>query len=234
ADRGRPLIPLASITGFVTDAVTGAIGDHGVYAVFGLMLVDAVLPAFSELVMVYAGALAAGAFAGKSVVLFGDPIETEWRAFVTMVAAGTLGYTLGSVGGWAIGMYAGRPYLERHGRWLHLGPERLERAERWFDRWGDAAALLGRLTPLVRSFVSIPAGVFRMPLGRYTVLTFIGSTIWCLAFAGIGWVVGDNWESFHHYFDYVVVAAVVGVAIWLIVRRKRSSRLARRAADPAG
>ena len=143
------MIPLASATSFVTDAVTGAIGDHGVYAVFGLMLVDAVLPAFSELVMVYAGALAAGAFAGKSVVLFGDPIETEWRAFVTMVAAGTLGYTLGSVGGWAIGVYAGRPYLERHGRWLHLGPERLERAERWFDRWGDATALLGRLTQAV-------------------------------------------------------------------------------------
>ena len=228
------MIPLASVTSFVTDAVTGAIGDHGVYAVFGLMFVDAVLPAFSELVMVYAGALAAGAFAGKSVVLFGDPIETEWRAFVTMVAAGTLGYTLGSVVGWAIGVYAGRPYLERHGRWLHLGPERLERAERWFDRWGDATALLGRVTPVVRSFVSIPAGVFRMPLGRYTVLTFIGSTIWCLAFAGIGWVVGSNWESFHHYFDYAVLAAVVGGVIWLIVRRRRSSRLARRAADPAG
>ena len=101
-----------------------------------------------------------------------------------MVAAGTIGYTLGSVGGWAIGMYGGRPYLDRHGRWLHLGPERLEKAERWFDRWGDATALIGRITPLARSFVSIPAGVFRMPLGRYTVLTFVGSTIWCLAFAG--------------------------------------------------
>jgi len=227
----------ASVLGGVTDAITGAIGDHGVYAVFLLMAVDAVLPAASELVMVYAGALAAGAFAGKNVVLFGEPIHSDAWAFMTMVAAGTLGYTLGAVGGWAIGIYGGRPYLERHGRWLHLGPERLERAERWFDRWGDATALIGRVTPVARSFVSIPAGVFRMPLGRYTVLTFIGSTIWCLVFAGIGWTLGSNWESFHHafsYADYAVVGLLVAGGVWLLVRRRRLSRLARRAADPSG
>jgi membrane protein DedA with SNARE-associated domain len=154
-----------------------------------------------------------------------------------MVAAGTIGYTLGAVGGWAIGLYGGRPYLDRHGRWLHLGPERLERAERWFDRWGDATALIGRITPVARSFVSIPAGVFRMPLGRYTVLTFIGSTVWCLVFASIGWAVGSNWETFHenfHYVDYTVLALLVAGGIWLLIRRRRSSRLARRAADPAG
>ncbi len=227
----------ASVLSGVTEAITGAIGDHGVYAVFVLMLVDAVLPAASELVMVYAGALAAGAFAGKSVVLFGEPIDSDVWGFVTMVAAGTIGYTLGSVGGWAIGLYGGRPLLERHGRWFHLSPERFQQAERWFDRWGDATALIGRVTPVARSFVSIPAGVFRMPLGRYTVLTFIGSTVWCLLFAGIGWALGANWESFHHafrYADYAFVALVLAGGIWLLVRRRRSSRLARRAADPSG
>jgi membrane protein DedA with SNARE-associated domain len=227
----------ASVLSGVSDAITGAIGDHGVYAVFLLMLVDAVLPAASELVMVYAGALAAGAFAGKSVVLFGEPVQSDFWGFVTMVAAGTIGYTLGALGGWALGAYAGRPWLERHGRWLHLGPERLEKAERWFDRWDDATAFIGRITPVARSFVSIPAGVFRMPLGRYTVLTFAGSTIWCLFFAGIGWAFGANWESFHQafrYADYAIVALVVGAGIWLLVRSRRSARLARRAADPAG
>jgi membrane protein DedA with SNARE-associated domain len=227
----------ASVLSGVSDAITGVIGDHGVYAVFALMLVDAVLPAASELVMVYAGALAAGAFAGKNVVLFGEPVESDVWAFVTMVAAGTIGYTLGAIGGWAIGLYGGRPYLERHGRWLHLGPERLERAERWFDRWGDATALVGRVTPVARSFVSIPAGVFRMRLGRYTVLTFIGSTVWCLVFAGIGWALGSNWESFHHafrYADYAVIALLVAGGLWLGVRHRRLSRLARRAADPSG
>ena len=227
----------ASILGHVTDAITAAIGDHGVYAVFLLMMIDAVLPAASELVMVYAGALAAGAFADEHVILFGERIESEPWAFATMVAAGTIGYTLGAIGGWAIGVYGGRPYLDRHGRWLHLGPERLEKAERWFDRWGDATALVGRITPVARSFVSIPAGVFRMALGRYTVLTFIGSTVWCLVFAGIGWAVGSNWETFHenfHYVDYAVLGLLVAGGIWLLIRRRRSSRLARRAADPAG
>ena len=168
---------VASITG----SITQAIGDHGIYAVFLLMAVDAVFPTVSELVMVYAGALASGAIAGADVTLFGHTISTPGWAFVAMALSGTIGYTVGAIAGWAIGLYGGRPLLERHGRWFHLGPERLERAERWFDRWGDWAVFLGRITPVARSFVSIPAGVFRAPLGRYTVLTFIGSTIWCLS-----------------------------------------------------
>jgi dTDP-4-amino-4,6-dideoxygalactose transaminase/membrane protein DedA with SNARE-associated domain len=150
---------LASITGSITDAITTAIGDHGLYAIFWLMLVDAVFPAASELVMLYAGALAAGAFAGSDVVLFGHEIAGDRWALVAVIAAGTLGYTIGAVIGWGIGLYGGRPLLERHGRWFHLGPDRLERADRWFDRWDDAAVLIGRLTPIARSFVSIPAGV---------------------------------------------------------------------------
>ncbi|HKY12509.1 MAG TPA: hypothetical protein VJL85_04120, partial [Gaiellaceae bacterium] len=119
----------------ITDALTALVGDHGLYAVFALMLIDAVLPAASELVMVYAGALAAGAFAGQDVVLFGEPIESELWAYVAMATAGTLGYVLGSIGGWAIGAYGGRPYAERHGRWLHLNAARLDKADRFFERW---------------------------------------------------------------------------------------------------
>ena len=78
-----------------------------------------------------------------------------------MALAGTLGYLVGAIVGWAIGLYGGRPLLERHGRWFHLDAEKLDRAERWFDRWEDWAVLLGRVTPVVRSFISIPAGVFR-------------------------------------------------------------------------
>ena len=221
---------LASLTSSITDWVTSAIGDHGVYAVFALMLVDAVLPAASELVMVYAGALAAGAFAGESVVLFGEEVESARWAFVTMVLAGTLGYTLGSLVGWAVGAYGGRPFLDRRGRWLHLGPERVERAERWFDRFGQAAAFVGRITPVARSFIAVPAGVFRLALAPYTVLTFAGSTLWCLAFAGVGWALGSRWEAFHHNFrfvDYAVGALVVAGAVYLVLRR-RSSRLGRR------
>ena len=222
-------MPVASILGEITDAVTAAVGDYGLYAVFGLMLVDAVLPAASELVMVYGGALAAGAFAEHGVTLFGRTIDEGLPAYLAIALAGTIGYTIGSVIGWAIGLYGGRPYLERHGRWLHLDEEKLYRAERWFERWEDWAVFLGRLTPVVRSFVSVPAGVMEVPFVRYTVLTFLGSAIWCFGFAGAGYLAGENWEDIHHafrYLDYVIAAAVVGGAGWLVLRyvRKRRAR----------
>jgi len=222
---------VASVLTELTDAVTSAIGDYGLYAVFLLMLVDAVFPAASEVVMVYAGAVASGAFADQDVVLFGTQIDQGFTAYLAMALAGTIGYTVGAVLGWAIGLYGGRPYLERHGRWLHLDHQKLERAERWFERWEDWAVFLGRLTPVIRSFVSIPAGVFEVPFVRYTVLTFLGSAVWCFAFAGAGYVAGSNWEDFHHafrYADYVVAAAVVVVAAWLGWRylKKRRRRVA--------
>jgi membrane protein DedA with SNARE-associated domain len=229
------LVLASSVTGFITDWVTAAIGDYGIYAVFTLMLIDAVFPAASELVMVYSGALAAGAFA-SDVVLFGYEFESGWWAWLAMMLAGTIGYTIGAVIGWAIGLYGGRPWLDRHGRWVHLPPHRLEKAEHWFDRWGEWAVFIGRVTPVARSFVSIPAGVFRQHLGRYTVFTAIGSTLWCIAFAAVGYGFGTRWETFHrnfHYVDYAVAAGIVLFVAYLLVRRRRSSTLSRRASDPA-
>jgi membrane protein DedA with SNARE-associated domain len=221
----------------VTSTLTSLIGDHGVYAIFLLMAIDAVFPAASELVMVYGGALAAGAFSGQHVVVFGHRIDSHFWAYVAVALAGTLGYLAGAIVGWAIGIYGGRPLLERRGRWFHLSPENLERAERWFDRWQDLAVLVGRVTPVIRSFISIPAGVFETPFVRYTLLTAIGSAIWAFAFAGIGWAAGSSYERFHHdfgYVEYAVVAAIlILLALW-IYRRLRASRLSSRASDPAG
>ena len=222
---------VASVVGGITGAVTGAIGDYGLYAVFVLMFVDALFPAASEVVMVYAGAVAAGAFAGQSITIFGHDFESGWPAYLAVALAGTLGYTLGAIAGWAIGDYGGRPYLERHGRWLHLDEAKLARAEAWFERWEDWAVFLGRLTPVVRSFISVPAGVFRVPFLRYTLLTLAGSAIWCFALAGIGWALGASWETFHHAFrfaDYLVALAVAAGIAWLgwklVVRRRRAER----------
>jgi membrane protein DedA with SNARE-associated domain len=215
----------------ITDAVTAAIGDYGLYAVFLLMLVDAVLPAASEIVMLYAGAVAAGAFAGQTATLFGERIESTPWAFVAMALAGTVGYMIGSVLGWALGWYGGRPYLERHGRWLHITPAKLDRAEAWFARYGDAAVLLARVVPVVRSFISIPAGVAGMALPRFTLLSLPGSAAWCFAIAGVGVALGTGWERFHHgwrYADYIVLAALVAGAVFLVWRAKQ--RRARRRA----
>jgi membrane protein DedA with SNARE-associated domain len=225
-------VPLASLS----STLTSLIGDHGIYAVFVLMVIDAVLPAASELVMLYAGVVASGALPGQDVVLFGHQIDSHFWAYVAMSMAGVLGNTLGSVIGWGLGYYGGRPVIEKRGRWLHLGPENLDRAEHWFARWGDWAVCLGRVTPVVRSFVSIPAGLARMPLGRFTVFTFLGCIPWCFGLAGIGWALGSSYESFHHDFRFVDIAVGVFVlalvAIWLL-RRRRASRLGRRASDPA-
>ena len=210
--------------------MTTFIGDYGLYAVFLLMVVDAVLPAASELVMLYAGAVAAGAFAGQHVVLFGQRIDSHFWAYVAMSLAGVLGNTVGSLIGWGIGAYGGRPLFEKHGRWFHLDGEKLDRADRWFDRYGDAAVFLGRMTPVVRSFISIPAGVVRMPIVRFTVLTFLGCIPWCFGIAAAGWALGSSYENFHHdfaYVEYAVLAAVILLAVWLILRW-RSSKLARR------
>jgi membrane protein DedA with SNARE-associated domain len=221
----------------VTSSLTSLIGNHGLYAVFGLMAIDAVLPAASELVMVYAGALAVGAFAGQHVDLFGSRISSHAWAYVAMALAGTFGYLVGSVVGWAIGLYGGRPLLEHRGRWLHLGEDKLQRAERWFDRWDDLAVLIGRVTPVVRSFISIPAGIFRMPLWRYSVLTLIGSAVWAFGLAGAGYGLGSSYERFHRDFrfaDYAVAAGIIALAVYVFVSRRRSSRLAGGAPDSSG
>jgi membrane protein DedA with SNARE-associated domain len=189
-----------------------------VLAVFALMAVDAVLPAGGELIMLLAGALAAGAI-GHGTAGAG----TGATAYVALASAGTVGYLAGAVIGWAVGRRGGRELIARHGRWLHLGPRRMQSAEAWFDRHGRTAILLGRLTPLVRSFVSVPAGVLGAPLGPYVALTALGSAIWCFAFAAAGWALGTNWDAVHSAFGYVdvaAVAAVVAAGTWLTLHRR--------------
>jgi membrane protein DedA with SNARE-associated domain len=220
----------------ITDAVTQWIADYGLYAIFFLSLVDAVLPAASELVMVYAGALAGGAFAGQNVTLFGEPLESTFWAWLAVVVAATTGYVLGSILGWAIGLYGGRPYLERHGRWLHVTPENLDQAEKWFDHYGSVTVFVSRMLPVVRSFISIPAGIAEMPLGRFTALTAAGSVVWYAGLGAIGVAVGASWERFHHAFRYADIAAVTlvvalgVVALWHHRRRRQRRRSPERSA----
>jgi membrane protein DedA with SNARE-associated domain len=221
----------------ITSSFTSQVASHGAYAVFGLMAIDAVFPAASELVMLYAGAVGAGVFASAHhVSLFGAHVGFGAGAFVVMALAGTLGYLVGALIGWAVGLYGGRPLLERRGRWLHVTPERLDRAEHWFARWGNVGVLVGRITPIVRSFVSIPAGVLEMPLVPYTLLTLVGSAVWAFAIAGVGYALGSSYGRFDHgfkYAEYAVVAGVLLLAAYLTLRWLKAARVNRRANDPA-
>jgi membrane protein DedA with SNARE-associated domain len=216
---------LASLTQTLTDWVVA----HGLYAIFLVMAVDALLPAGGELTMLVAGALAAGALASQDVTLAGHSLPAGAVSYIAVSLAGTLGYLFGSLVGWAVGRFGGRQFLERHGRWLHLGEERLDRAERWFAHHGRAAVFLGRLTPIVRSFISVPAGAMDYPLALYTVLTLAASAIWCFGFAAGGWALGSRYDEVHHAFTALEVlaiaaAAVVGAAAAFLARRRRASR----------
>jgi membrane protein DedA with SNARE-associated domain len=209
----------------MTTHLTHWIAAHGLVAVFVLMAIDAVLPAGGELVMLFAGALAAGAIAGA-----------HGPSLALAILVGALGYLAGSLAGWALGRAGGRALVERHGRWLHLGPERFARAERWFTRYGAAFVFFGRLTPLLRSFVSIPAGVLEFPLVPYTALTAFASLIWCAAFAIAGHALGAHWDEVHHafkYADYAVLLAIV-IGVLVVVRRAfgRRTRAARPQPEP--
>jgi membrane protein DedA with SNARE-associated domain len=203
--------------------VTTFVGDHGLLAVFVLMFIAAVLPAASELTMVYGGALASGALAGHIA-----HFHSGLHAYLAVVVVGTVANTLGAVLGWAIGYYGGHPLLERHGRLLHATPDRVARAERWFERFGTVAVPLGFATPLVRSFVALPAGILEWPLRRLVPLAAVGCLAFSAVVAGIGWAVGSSWHTASHdlrYIDYAVVVLAVALVAYLVWRRRRPGTL---------
>ena len=162
---------------------TSFVGDHSVYAIFGLMAAAAVVPAASELVMIYGGALASGALAG-SVHLFGHSVRTHAWAYVTVAVAGLLGNSLGAAVGWAIGAVGGRPLVERYGRYVHVDQVKLERTERWLDTRGALFVFAGLALPIVRSFVAVPAGTARMDFVRFFPAAAAGIAIFCFGLAG--------------------------------------------------
>ena len=192
----------------VVEAATEFISSAGLPAVFLLMALEsACIPIPSEAIMLFAG------FAASKGEL----------TLIGIVGAGVLGNLVGSLVGYAIGYFGRTDLLERHCL-FHVSPERLRQAEGWFERYGDATVFFSRMLPIVRTFVSLPAGVARMPLMRFSILTVLGSLPWVLALALLGQQVGDNWETWRHnlgYIDYVVAAAIVGGVAWWLMRRRR-------------
>ncbi|MBO0774853.1 MAG: DedA family protein, partial [Actinobacteria bacterium] len=197
------------------------IATYGYAAVFLLMLLEsACIPVPSELIMTFGGALAAGAISGTSLNLVG------------VILAGLAGNVAGSYLAWAVGRYGGQPALRRWGHRLWLREHDLDRAARWFDRYGPRAVLIGRVLPVVRTFISLPAGIAGMAPLRFGVYTTIGCLPWTAALAGAGYAVGANWQvianSFHGP-SYIIVAIIViaiVIAVWRWARRRRAEYLA--------
>ena len=205
---------LAALAGFVVAVIRGG----GYLGVMLLMAIEsACIPLPSELIMPFAGYLVStGEF-------------NLWLA----ATAGALGCNLGSVVAYEAGKRGGRPVVERWGRYLLIGPDELDTAERFFARWGSAAVLIGRLIPVIRTFIAFPAGVARMRLLPFHLYTFIGSWPFCFALAWVGMKLGDRWNSdprlkaLFHRLDAVVLAVLVialGLYIWHRVNGIRKSR----------
>src|SRR5215468_1321561 len=191
------------------------ITNYGYLAIFLLMLAgSACIPVPSELIMTFGGALAAGAVPGTHVSLVG------------VILAGTAGNVAGSYLAWAVGRYGGQPALRKWGRRLRLREHDLDRAVAWFDRHGNKAVLIGRVLPVVRTFISLPAGNAGMPPVRFGIYTTLGCLPWTTALAVAGYAVGANWESivnaFHgpsYLIAGIVVVALV-IAVWWYLRRR--------------
>ena len=193
------------------------IATYGYAAVFLLMLAEsACIPVPSELIMTFGGAIAAGAIPGTHLSLAG------------VIAAGLLGNVAGSFVAWAVGRYGGQPALRRWGSRFWVREHDLDRAIRWFDRHGGKAVLIGRVLPVVRTFISLPAGIAGMPPLRFGVYTTIGCIPWTAALAAAGYAVGANWQAIANGFHgptYIVAAVVVvalAIAAWRYVRRHRA------------
>lgn len=204
------LLPAASITDTLADWVTGVVGDLGLPGIFVLMTLESMcIPVPSEPTMLFAG----------------FNVSEGTYGFWAVVAVAVAANVVGSWIAYAAGYYGRLELIERHGNKLHIKASHLALADRWFDKYGDAAVLFSRMLPIVRTFISLPAGVARMPFWRFTVLTVIGCIPWMAGLTLAGKSAADNWDELKdklHYFDYAVAATIIGLAVWFFVRWRRA------------
>jgi membrane protein DedA with SNARE-associated domain len=209
------MLVLASITDPIVQVAVDVVDKIGLAGVFVLMVLEsACIPIPSEATML---------FAGFNVSAGHYPL---WAA----VAVGSLGNLVGSWIAYAVGYYGRVDILEKHGRKVGIKMSHLETADRWFQRHGDATVFFARLLPIVRTFISLPAGIARMPFWRFSVLTLAGCVPWVFMLTFIGKEAGSNWSKWKnslHYVDYAVVAAIVVGIVYLIVRNRRRRQRSR-------
>jgi len=204
---------LAGITAFVT----GCISAGGYLGIVGMMAIEsACIPLPSEVIMPFSGFLV---------------WQGRFNLWLTGLA-GAVGCVIGSVAAYWVGYYGGRPLVRRYRRYLLISERDLSRADTWFERYGDSTVFFSRLLPVVRTFISLPAGIARMRFWRFVIYTFLGSFPWCLALSYFGYRLGRHWDSLRRYFhdlDVVILAAIAAVIVWWVWRHVRHEREARAA-----
>jgi membrane protein DedA with SNARE-associated domain len=217
APMGLIEVVIATVVQMIMDFIQ-ATGYPGIAMLMALE--SMCLPVPSEVVLPFAGALVSLGRLSFTGDLF-------WDALLVALA-GTLGCTLGSVIAYYIGLKGGRPFIRKYGRYIRLNEKHLDLTECWFHKYGDWAVLGSRLLPVVRTFISLPAGIARMPFKRFVVLSTIGSLPWCLVLAYVGVILGENWqtvESLYRPIEYIVVIGVVALAIYYLWKRRTSKNV---------
>jgi membrane protein DedA with SNARE-associated domain len=212
----------------VSDTITNALSHYGYAAVFFLMLLEsACVPIPSEVTMLFAGALTTTAFAGAGNEL----------TLAGVIAAGVAGNVVGSWLAYGVGFAEGRPFVDRYGRYLLIRPHEVDRAHAWFERRGEVTVFVARLLPVVRTFISLPAGVARMRFGRFTFYTLLGCVPFVTALAYLGHVAGANWEKVQKVlspFSLLLLAAIAVLLVVYVARRWTKVRAEYAARDAAG
>jgi len=199
---------IAILAGWII-AVISLLGYGGVMLLMGIE--SACIPLPSEIIMPFAGYLV---FKGEM---------TLWGAAL----AGAVGCVVGSIPAYYLGMYGGRPLVEKYGKWVLISHHDLLLADRAFDKYGEIIIFIGRLLPAVRTFIAFPAGIARMHMGRFIAYTFVGSLIWCWVLAWLGMTLGANWAGlkvYFHQFHYVIAAAAVVFVAWYVQRHLKAIR----------
>jgi membrane protein DedA with SNARE-associated domain len=177
---------------------------------FLMALESACMPVPSEIVMPFSGFLV---FRDHQMTLLG------------IVVAGSVGCTLGSIGAYIAGFYAGRPLILRYGKYILLREKHLVLAEQWFMKWGDKATFIARLLPVIRTVISLPAGIAKMDFRKFVLYSFAGSVPWTLMLAYVGYSLGPKWESIKGVFrelDILVLVGIVVLAAWYAYRIRKS------------
>ena len=203
---------------FLQHFITDYVAQYGYVAIFVLMVLEsACIPIPSEVTMVFGGALVSAPFLAPDQQL----------DFVTVALVGTLGNLVGSWLAYWVGYAGGRPLVHRWGRYVLLRPDEIDRAHDWFEKHGEAAVFFSRLIPVVRTFISLPAGVARMPFVKFTVYTLLGCLPWSFALTFAGYKLGTHWESVERIIRpfALVIAVLLGLlVVWWVGRRVRDVR----------
>lgn len=206
---------VGKIIEILTVFIVATISTLGYSGVVLLMAIEsACIPLPSEIIMPFSGYLV---YTGR--------FNLWWVA-----VAGAFGCVVGSMVAYWVGMYGGRPLIEKYGRYILISHHDLDLADRWFSKYGEAIVFISRLLPVIRTFIAFPAGVARMKIPRFIIYTFAGSLPWCLALAYVGQKLGEQWDknptlkSWFHRFDFVIGIVIVLAAAWWIWRHIKHSR----------